>query len=272
LLSNIEKTIQLSVFSMSTNFSLHSSFIPPTSPHPHHLFETPRDVNKLVTDDRRRPSRFIPQFREPSPVIPRLFQQFPRESTKHFGVSIPRIDLSKPTRRPAGCQSPLEIIRPILFEQPREVVKYQELIGSHPKSFFPRDSPPRETMGKVIPNSPKLFAEPREVLKYQEVERSHPPILDLKKPPRDIFPVCEPSSCRRLFEEPRSWQKLVEAQKVVRRLTKREDEETLSTRRRLFEEPREVMKYMELPGSHPTPSYRGSARRVSPTFSSSIFS
>jgi hypothetical protein len=29
---------------------------------------------------------------------------------------------------------------------------------------------------------------------------------------------------------------------------------------------------MELPGSHPTPSYRGSARRVSPTFSSSIFS
>jgi hypothetical protein len=125
-------------------------------------------------------------------------------------------------------------------------------------------------MGNVIPNPPKLFAEPREVLKYRDVERSHAPEAHLGAPPRDIFPVCEEKG-RRLFEGGRSWQKLVDDQKVVRR-ERRIVEEKEVGRKVLFEQPREVMKYLEIPGARPAPCWPTTARRASPTFASSIFS
>jgi hypothetical protein len=123
----------------------------------------------------------------------------------------------------------------------------------------------------VIPNGTKLFAEPREVIKYQEIEGSHARGLDLSKPPREVMQVCEPGTGRKLFQEPRMWQKLVEEQRVVRREGRREPEEGLEVRRNLFQQPREVIKYQDVQGSHPTPFYPATARQVSPTFRSTLF-
>jgi hypothetical protein len=67
----------------------------------------------------------------------------------------------------------------VLFERPREALKYQELEGAHPRSVFGHDAPARAVMGNVIPNHARLFAEPREVLKYQEIDGAHAAAADL---------------------------------------------------------------------------------------------
>jgi hypothetical protein len=226
---------------------------------------------KLASDPSPR-YHFIPPAREPSPVRRRVFQDGIRELTKEAGESIPQIDLSRPSRRPAGCQSPIESTRPVLFQQPREAVKYDDVEGSHPRSMYPRQSAPRDTMGNVIPNQARLFAEPREVLKYQEIEGSHAIGLDLSKPPRDVMPLCEQRGGRRLFEEPRDWQKLVDDGKTARQPIRRcADDVNPEVKRTLFEQPREVIKYLDVPGSHPSHFAPGRTRRVSPTFASSLF-
>jgi hypothetical protein len=122
----------------------------------------------------------------------------------------------------------------------------------------------------VIPNHVRLFAEPREVLKYQEIDGAHAAAADLSKAAR-YFPVCEVDR-RRLFEVPRTWEKLPDPEKVVRVQKRSEESRTVEeTRRTLFEQPREVIKYQDVAGSHPSRFYPESPRRLSPTFASSIF-
>ena len=231
-----------------------------------HLFEQPRDTNRLI-EEKTYSDRFpfIQQQREPSPVK----RQLPlRQSTKSAGRSCPQIDLSKPARKPIGCQSPIKSDRVKLFQVPRETIKYTELAGSHPKPTFSPDSPPHDTMGNVIPNSEKLFEQPREIMKYSDVQGSHTKNqIDLNKPTRDLFGVVE-STQPKLFQESRDWVKLPSERGT--RLKPRQPEAPEPEKPKLFEQPRETMKYADVEGAHPS-QFFPAVPRASPTFSSTVF-
>jgi hypothetical protein len=238
----------------------------------HHLFEQPRDINKLVPREGFAATRsFAPREREPSPVRRLFAPGYLRENTKEYGVSVPRIDLSKPVRHPTGCGSPIKSERPELFRAPRETIKYLDLEGARPRRLFDASTAPRDVMGHVFPNSARLFAEPREVMKYQDLEGARAASLDLNKPPKDLFAVCE-GSTRKLFQEPRSWAKLPDEEPRFRPGRRRPEEGVEEPRRRLFEEPRPSFKYEDLDGTHPAQFCPANPRKPSATFASTVFS
>lgn len=240
----------------------------------HNLFQSPRDTNKLVPELRYSEKyHYIQQQREPTPKDRNVFKGKVREETKSAGVHVPQIDLSKPARRAVGYQSPILSERPKLFNQPREIIKYQDLPGSHPRrSYDPNQNPKKSMESNLIPNSARLFNQPREIIKYQDLPGSHPrQCVDLSKPAKDLF-VQPENDKRALFVESREIFKFADGMKAPRPPTHHKSDEVIGPDRpKLFQQPRDTMKYQDLPGSHPTQFYPTRKANPSPTYSSKIF-
>lgn len=206
------------------------------------IFKQPREIFPVIPNTTRRINGA--HNREPSPAKPRPFYRTVRENTKAFDVSHPRIDLSKPSHKPSGIQSPIEGPRRKLFQTPME---YEFTVDS-PRKYFDSDKPPR--VKEQIDENPrrKLFQIPRKQFDPSEINE---PKRVYKT--RDIFGVVEDDS-RKLFKEPREIFSVMPSANKLNIVT---ETNTVieSPRRKLFETPRDVIKYQDLEGSKPRVYY-----------------
>lgn len=240
------------------------------------LFQQPRDLNRIIKEPTYSERyKFIQHRREPSPTGKRpIFTNGVREDTKRVGQSVPQIDLSKPSRAPVGCQSPLQSARRQLFEKPRQIF-YDDVEGSKPKSYGRTgENVTRDSSIYTIPNQPRPFQnQSREIMKYQEVQGSKPKVqIDTNKPEHDLFYQTEREN-KKLFDQPRDWVKLPSqhgARQILRDQPK-VPEQPEQNQRQLFQTPRETMKYQDVEGSKPTQFYPTVPKKPSPTFVSHDF-
>lgn len=237
------------------------------------LFQQPRDLNRIIKEPTYSERyKYIQHQREPSPVGRRpIFKNGAREDTKGVGQSIPQINLSKPSRAPVGCQSPIQSARRQLFEKPRQIF-HDDVEGSKPRSYERNgENVIRDSSTYTIPNQPRLFQnQSREIMKYQDVQGSKPKVqIDTNKPEHDIFYQTDRER-KKLFDQPRDWVKLP-SQQGPRRISRdppKEPENPEENTKQLFQTPRETMKYQDVEGSKPTQFYPTVPKKPSPTFAS----
>lgn len=226
------------------------------------LFSQPRDTNRIIEEPKKF-SYIQPVNRVMSPRK-RLFVNC-RENTKPVGKSVPQIDLTKAPRQIFDNCAHSER-HPLI--PPREIMKYQEIEGSHPKKLYNANQNPNTFFeDNVLPNKPKLFKQPRNL--NIEVDGSHPKPL-YNSQIRSSDKLVEEAK-KNLFSKPRDINRLIpDERRVFATRAPPTEVEPPVPQRNLFQQPREVMKYAEV-GS-PRPLYPKYTKKNQPDHMSEIFS